>query len=151
MKLISIEEYRKLFSEEFRKTQKLIEQGETHLDNLAEGFTEADRVLRSMPSVDVAAGSLSRLQELAEADGKGCTVMLPCKVGDTVYAVFGTEIVEKTVGKIIINGHTNPQIWVELDCSHLATVTKRWDLSVGKDFYLSHKEAEEALRRGKCD
>lgn len=146
MKLISIEEYRKLFNEEFRKTQRLIEQGETHLDNLAEGFTEADRVLRSMPTIDVAADNLSRLQTLTEADKKGRAVILPCKVGDTVYAVFGTEIVEKTVGKIIINSYTNPQIWVELDCTFMASVTKRWDLSVGKDFYLTREEADEALR-----
>lgn len=149
MKLISIEKYRELFNKEFRKTQELIEQGETHLDNLAEGFTEADRVLRSMPSVDVAAGSLTRLQELTEADKRGCAVILPCKVGDTVYAVFGAEVVEKTIGEIIINGYTNPQIWVDLDCSRMATVTKRWDLSVGKDFFLLYKEAEKALGRTK--
>ena len=35
----------KLFDEEYKKTRKLIEDGETHLDNLAEGFSEAARVV----------------------------------------------------------------------------------------------------------
>lgn len=43
---------KKAFDEEFKSTRKLIESGETHLDNLAEGFTEADRVLRKMLTVD---------------------------------------------------------------------------------------------------
>lgn len=43
----------KLFSEEYKKTVKLIKAGETHLNNLAEGFTEADEVVRSVPPADV--------------------------------------------------------------------------------------------------
>jgi hypothetical protein len=42
-----------LFDEEYKKTRKLISEGETHLDNLAEGFTEAGRVIRTMPTADV--------------------------------------------------------------------------------------------------
>ena len=44
-RLIDYNEVRELFDKEFKETMKLIEDGETHLDNLAEGFTEADRVL----------------------------------------------------------------------------------------------------------
>lgn len=44
-RLIDYGEVRNLFNEEFKKTMQLIQAGETHLDNLAEGFTEADRVL----------------------------------------------------------------------------------------------------------
>lgn len=70
---------------------------------------------------------------------------LPCRLGDTVYSIFGGEIIEKTVGRIIVNGYTIPRIWVELDCPFLSTVTKRWDLGIGKDFFLSREEAERAL------
>jgi hypothetical protein len=35
----------KLLNEEYLGIIKLIEQGETHLDNLAEGFASADRVI----------------------------------------------------------------------------------------------------------
>lgn len=44
-RLIDYGEVRNLFNEEFKQTMQLIKEGETHLDNLAEGFTEADRVL----------------------------------------------------------------------------------------------------------
>ena len=49
----NVENIRDLFDEEFKKTRQLIQQGETHLDNLAEGFLEADRVLLRIPTSDV--------------------------------------------------------------------------------------------------
>jgi hypothetical protein len=50
---IDVENFPALFDEEFKKTRELILQGETHLDNLAEGFLEADRVIRNIPTADV--------------------------------------------------------------------------------------------------
>lgn len=50
---VDVENFPKLFDEEYKKTRALIDQGETHLDNLAEGFLEADRVVRKMPTADV--------------------------------------------------------------------------------------------------
>ena len=52
MRLTDAANVRGLFDAEFKETRKLILAGETHLDNLAEGFTEADRVIRKMPTVD---------------------------------------------------------------------------------------------------
>ena len=52
MRLIDAEACTKLFDKEFKETMRLIRQGETYLDNLAEGFAEAHIVIRSMPSVD---------------------------------------------------------------------------------------------------
>lgn len=98
-------------------------------------------------TLDGAKGKIpNRLRELAEADRDGRCVVLPCKVGDTVYSIFGAEVIEKTVGSVIINGYTNPRIWVELDCSFLSSVTTRWDLGIGKDFFLTREEAEKALQ-----
>lgn len=88
---------------------------------------------------------VDRLRELAEADKEGRVVVLPCKVGDTVYSIFGAEVIEKTVGRVIINGYTTPRIWVDLDCSFLSSVTTRWDLGIGKDFFFTREEAEKAL------
>lgn len=52
-KYINADEIPSLFNEEYKRTRKLIEQGETHLDNLAEGFLEAEQVISRMPSADV--------------------------------------------------------------------------------------------------
>lgn len=46
MRLIDANALRKLFKEEYKKTKQLIVDGETHLDTLAEGYTEADHLLR---------------------------------------------------------------------------------------------------------
>lgn len=54
MRLIDADACPKLFNKEFKETMRLISQGETHLDNLAEGFTEANRVIQSIPTVDAA-------------------------------------------------------------------------------------------------
>ena len=50
---IDVEGYRKLFDAEYKETRELIYQGETHLDNLAEGFSEAGRVIDKIPTADV--------------------------------------------------------------------------------------------------
>lgn len=52
MRLIDADNVRDLFDAEFKETRKLILSGETHLDNLAEGFLESDRVIREMPTVN---------------------------------------------------------------------------------------------------
>lgn len=52
MRLIDYKELRKLFDEEYKKTAQLIRDGETHLDNLAEGFLGADKVIWKLPDVD---------------------------------------------------------------------------------------------------
>lgn len=52
LKVIDYEAMRAAFDEKFKKTMQLIEDGETHLDNLAEGFHEADGVIWSLPTID---------------------------------------------------------------------------------------------------
>lgn len=48
---------RKALNEEFSATMELIRNGETHLDNLAEWFTEADRVfwkvMKNGPKIEI--------------------------------------------------------------------------------------------------
>lgn len=43
--LLDYDEIRRMFNEKYLSTKRLIRNGETHLDNLAEGFSEADRVI----------------------------------------------------------------------------------------------------------
>lgn len=51
-RLIDYDEIRRLFDAQYKETVRLIHDGETHLDNLAEGFTEADRIIQKIQSVD---------------------------------------------------------------------------------------------------
>lgn len=53
MRLIDADEALRLFGEEYEETKELIHNGETQLDNLAEGFTEADHIIKYvLPTVD---------------------------------------------------------------------------------------------------
>lgn len=54
IKMVDYEAMRAAFDEKFKETMQLIQNGETHLDNLAEGFHEADGVIFRMPAADVA-------------------------------------------------------------------------------------------------
>lgn len=84
-------------------------------------------------------GQLRHLEELAEADRAGRLVVLPCKVGDTLFRVFAGEILEHKVSNM----------------RYLA-IQERWDIdtipfcsyvesSIGKTIFLTHEQAERAL------
>lgn len=83
--------------------------------------------------------SYTRLRELAEADKDGRLVVLPCKVGDTLFRVFAGEILEHKVRNM----------------RYLA-IQERWDIdttpfcsyvesSIGKTIFLTREEAKKAL------
>lgn len=53
MRLIDADEVLRLFGEEYEETKELIHNGETQLDSLAEGFTEAHHIIKYvLPTVD---------------------------------------------------------------------------------------------------
>ena len=52
MRLIDADTIPELFDKEYKATRLLIEQGEEHLDNLAEGFTEAHHIIQKMPTIE---------------------------------------------------------------------------------------------------
>lgn len=53
MRLIEVDKALRLFGEEYEKTKELIHNGETQLDSLAEGFTEAHHIIKYvLPTVD---------------------------------------------------------------------------------------------------
>ena len=81
MRLIDYNEIRKLFSEEYKKTAQLIRDGETHLDNLAEGFVEADRVIFKLPDVDAVEVVRCKDCQYYEPFATGCDEMV-CGLDD---------------------------------------------------------------------
>lgn len=81
------------------------------------------------------------LRELAGADKDGRVVVLPCKVGDTVYWVNGAVITECKVHRIQKN-RNGLYICLKSNVSHGAF---RADLSIGKTVFLTREEAEKVL------
>ena len=74
-------------------------------------------------------GGIDRLRELAEADKDGRLLVLPCKVGGTVYRL---QYIEQTPGRFVV-GVAEIKfalIWLE---------------EFGKTVFLTREEAEKAL------
>ena len=83
-------------------------------------------------------GSHDRMKELAKADKEGRLVVLPCKVGDTVWRIKWTF-------------ETYPddsELYIEPDAFLLQDV-----FNISKTVFLTREEAEKALaeREGKKD
>ena len=88
----------------------------------------------------------SRLRELAEADKDGRVVVLPCKVGDTVYFALIGRIIEKQVFSIVSFSNST-----RIYCGGTSEYFRPED--IGKTFFLTREEAEKAWQEmeGKKD
>lgn len=73
-----------------------------------------------------------RLLELADADRAGRLVVLPCKVGDTVYQIDAERVYESEVK------------WIIFDCDDIAFDER----AIGGSIFLTREEAEAALKGG---
>lgn len=82
--------------------------------------------------------SYTRLRELAEADKDGRLVVLPCKVGDTVYFALLGKIIEKQVFSIVAFSNST-----RIYCGGTSEYFRPED--IGKTFFLTREEAEKAL------
>lgn len=87
------------------------------------------RLMAKAKVVSVFGVAAERLLELAEAEKAGRVVVLPCKVGDTVYTLRRTFCGADVVGETELWWTDIPQL--------------------GKTVFLTREEAEEALRRTK--
>ena len=80
----------------------------------------------------------TRLRELAEADKDERVVVLPCKVGDTVYFTLLGKIIEKQVFSIVSFSKST-----RIYCGGTSEYFRPED--IGKTFFLTREEAEKAL------
>ena len=95
------------------------------LDRLAE-YEDTEETLRQLcRNCD-----LERLEKLAEADKDGRLVVLPCKVGDTVYRL---QYIEQTPGRFVVG------------------VAEIKFEEFGETIFLTREEAEAALEAMKND
>ena len=102
--------------------------------------------LKAYEDIAELCGGFDRLRELAEADKDGRVVVLPCKVGDTVYFALLGRIIEKQVFSIVSFSNST-----RIYCGGTSEYFRPED--IGKTFFLARAEAEKALRgmEGKKD
>lgn len=86
--------------------------------------------------------SYTRLRELAEAGKDGRLVVLPCKVGDAVYFALLGRIIEKQVFSVVSFSNST-----RIYCGGTSEYFRPED--IGKTFFLTREEAENALEATK--
>ncbi len=118
------------------------------LDIIRERIDLAEREYAEQVPEYIEAFKLSA--ELLQADANGQLVVLPCKVGDTVYEV--QELRKRIQPYTIIAVHiSNCSIlfgWEVKDDEGIYTnVNGFCDYAIGKTVFLTHEEAEAALEK----
>nr|DAK93111.1 MAG TPA: hypothetical protein [Caudoviricetes sp.] len=92
-------------------------------------------------------GLLEQLKEYQQLEEQGRLVILPCKVGDTVYCIENKEIYTCTVGKISIS--KNNGVWVEInfpkEMPDIVAIEYNPD-DFSKTVFLTKSEAEAKLK-----
>ena len=98
-------------------------------EDLKKAFNEtailklAAQVLRTTPD---------HLRDLLQAEQDGRLVVLPCKVGDTVYQIDAERVYESEVK------------WIIFDCNDIAFDER----AIGVSIFLTREEAEAELKGG---
>lgn len=105
----------------------------------------------AMMSVWNSMGSYDRLRELAEADKDGRVVVLPCKVGDTVYMIdrifdIDNGVCDEICARAVIGygGNNLNKLWLVGSggiCNAYIFVSE-----FGKTVFLTREEAEKAMK-----
>lgn len=108
-------------------------------------FARADAEGRYIVMRDAEQEGVARLRELAEADRAGRLAVLPCKVGQRVFALMGTDkhISECEVKQI---GMGNELVFIGLE--PIGTREQKYGVALsgfGKTVFLTREEAEKAM------
>jgi len=82
--------------------------------------------------------AIDKLAHYEDLEEKGLLIELPCKVGDTVYAIVNKKIIEDVADRIEIN-HL---------CKKISTAKHSW-LCNFDNVFLTKEEAEQALAERK--
>ena len=94
---------------------------------------------------------INRLRELAQAEKEGRLVVLPCKVGDTVYIIHNRAIRKTTVESIHqwSSGHWKLSVHTDKKYIHWTGYEVHFE-SFGKTVFLTREAAEAALEEREC-
>lgn len=104
--------------------------------------------LKAYEDIAELCGGFDRLRELAEADKDGRVVVLPCKVGDTVWIVGAVRKLYSAKVRTFFCGHPSAVRGGD-DDGHIHMIrTTECDIpmkELGKTVFLTREEAEKAL------
>lgn len=94
--------------------------------------------------------SIDRLRELAEADKEGRCVVLPCKVGDTVWFIksaFSMAHFPIEAKHVSLRGlSTDGDVWLSAITSYNKISRSFYGSDIGKTVFLTQEAAEAALK-----
>ena len=133
----------------YEETRLEPEEIERILDSYGRGMTlrteNAQRleIIKEIP--------INRLRELAQAEKEGRLVVLPCKVGDTVYIIHNRAIRKTTVESIHqwSSGHWKLSVHTDKKYIHWTGYEVHFE-SFGKTVFLTREAAEAALEEKEC-
>lgn len=94
--------------------------------------------------------AVKRLRELAEADNDGRVVVLPCKVGDTVFLIYQGRIIE-CVAEFVNMGVASGNRVVAYTLTDRAEQYGATFEAFGKTAFLTREAAEQAMKEAKDD
>ena len=107
-----------------------------------EEVSELDKDLSDLRTIIGECGGLDQVRALAEADKDGRLVVLPCKVGDTIYHIGKVRTSHFDGDKIIIDDNGRWEIYeIPFALMHLPYI--------GESDFLTHEEAKKALEAKK--
>ena len=111
-------------------------------------FARADAEGRYIVMRDAEQEGVARLRELAEADKDGRVVVLPCKVGDTIYfarahPILRYKVTGHEMGKASISQVRSKHVDKETGLTFNFTFEPG---SIGKTVFLTRAEAEKAMK-----
>lgn len=82
---------------------------------------------------------------LAAVGDSGRMVILPCKLGETVWVCQGGEVVGKTIGRITLDYYHDSNVEIDLCCDWDYPQRMVWHRDLNRYFWLTREAAEEAL------
>ena len=90
--------------------------------------------------------AIDELAAYEDEEEQGRLVILPCKVGDTVFLVEGHSVYKSQVDSITLH---DDGLWLDGTFNHFGLVY--FSGEIGRNIFLTREEAEAALKGGRED
>jgi len=95
---------------------------------------------------DYCGDAIDKLAAYEDAEEQGQLVILPCKVGDTIFAVEGRSVYKARVESMTFR---DDGLWLDGTFNHFGMVC--FSGEIGRNIFLTREEAEAALKGERKD